>query len=72
MSTDLLLCIGADISKNPIAIVPSMATMNKSKIIIIKESKCPDDIASIKIYGDFDSVFKMLMAKLLIENPTSF
>ena len=65
MGTDVLLIIGTDVSKRPISIIPTMAKLNKSKIVLIKEMIEPDDkAANIAIYGKIDSIIELLLTKL--------
>ena len=70
MGTDLLLIVGADVSKKPINIIPTMAKMNKSKVVLIKQVLEKDDkAANLAIYGKIDLLFEMLLSKLQIEMP---
>ena len=70
MGTDVLIMVGVDVTKRPISIIPTMAKMNKAKMVLIKEMIEPDDKAiPTVIYGKPDLVFEMLMAKLEIEIP---
>ena len=67
MSTDLLILVGVDASKKPVSIIPSMAKMNKAKIVIIREQPEGDDkFAHMAVYGPIEQVMTTLCEKLSV------
>ena len=71
MGTDLLVMVGVDVSKKPISIIPTMAKMNKSQIVLVKQViETADKAANLAIYGKIESIFELLLQKLGVPMPS--